>query len=108
MIKFSTYNIEQETKYVMSDSDFNRLVSDHLPKVAKDPDRYKNFECVAEFEWNNDSNYDTDIAENYKLDNYERKEIVGGTHYLGFHQVMCFLVELNILPYGKYEVKVSW
>ena len=105
---FKKFKIEEETKFCMDYDDFNDLVIEYLPALVNNSDRYEDFECIAEFEWNNDSNYDTEITEKYKLDDYERKDIMEGSHFLGFHQILSFLVEHKILPYGKYEVKVSW
>ena len=50
------YFIEKITRYSMDYDDFDDLVRAHLPKLTGQATRYTNFECVAEFEWNNDSN----------------------------------------------------
>jgi len=47
---FNKFKIEEETKYYIDYNDFNNLVSEHLPLLTKTGNRYKNFECIAEFE----------------------------------------------------------
>lgn len=109
---FDEYNIEEETKFFIDSYDFDKLIRKYLGKLIPGP-KYENFESIAEFEWNNYSNYDADVTdkdleEDGMYDNYYRDKILNKEHYLGLHQVLCFLVENKILPYGSYEVKVSW
>lgn len=105
------YNIKEETKWYMDYGDFDRLVRDHLPELTGN-DRYKEFESVAEFEWNNYSNYDTEVTEkDFEYDfynKYDKRDIMVGKFGLGFHAVLTFLVENKILPTGKYAVEVFW
>jgi len=112
-VTFNKFKIEEETKFYMDYNDFNNLVSEHLPTLTNTSERYKDFECVAEFEWNNYSNYDAEVEEaDFKEDSiyyaFERQDIIEKKNYLNFQALLCFLVEHKILPYGKYEVKVSW
>lgn len=116
---FNKFKIEEVTKFEMDYGDFDDLVREYLPGlVAKInptiPDRYKNFECIAEFEWNNYSNYDVEVSKNDLKDDsiynkFDRKEIIDGKlMYLSFHSIVCFLIEHKVLPLGNYEVRVSW
>ena len=111
----SKYNIIIETRFSMDDSDFNNIVREYLPKLVNKSasDKYKKFECVAEFEWNNDSNFDvavteSDIEKDSYYDKYGRMEILHGKKFIGLDSILCFLIENKILQFGKYEVKVSW
>lgn len=105
------YNIAEETKWYMDYDNFDKLVRDHLPELTKQ-ERYKKFECIAEFEWNNYSNYDTEVDEKDSEDSiyikYDKKYIMKGKSGLGFHSILTFLVENKILPTGKYVVEVFW
>lgn len=107
------FNIVEETKYFMDSNDFNNLVRKHLPLLIKDGAKYKNFEGIAEFEWNNYSNYDVkitknDLKEDGFYNEFDKKDIINKANSLSFHGVMCFLVENKILPYGEYIIAVSW
>jgi len=105
------YRIVEETKWYMDYGDFERLVKDHLPELTNQ-ERYKDFESVAEFEWNNYSNYDTEVTKVELEDDmyikYDRKDIMNGKFGLGFNSILTFLVENKILPAGKYSVEVFW
>jgi len=110
---YTKYKIEQVTRFSMDYGDFNNLVSEYLPSLTNTDGRFKDFECVAEFEWNNYSIFDAtitkgDLEKDSFYDKFDRKEIQEGKYNLSFNQVLCFLIENKILPYGKYEVKVSW
>ena len=111
MSTFQKYNIKTVTKFSMGDFDFDRLCRDHLPLLTDTGDRYKIFECVAEFQWLNDSNYDTIISiGDLKNDIYDsdKKDILKGERYLGLHQIMCFLADYKVIPFGHYEIRVSY
>ena len=107
------YNIKEKTKWYMGYDDFDRLVRDHLPELTGN-ERYKEFECIAEFEWNNDSNYDTEVDwkeindEDGFYNKHDKKDIMKGKSGLGFYAVLTFLVDNKVLPAGKYAVEVSW
>jgi len=109
---FEKYNITEEIKWSMDQNDFDRLVQDHLPKLTNQ-DKYKNFESIAEFEWNNYSNYDAEVTKDalkedsiyYKFD---KQDIINGKSFISLDSIICFLIEHKILQFGKYEVIVFW
>jgi len=113
---FKKYGIVEETKWCMDSEDFNKLVRDHFPALTNQ-ERFKEFECVAEFEWNNYSNYDAEIANKNEFleeskdslyNKYDRKDIMSGKFGVSLDAIFTFLIEHNILPCGKYEIQVSW
>lgn len=52
---------EKKTYFTMNGNELNDLISKNLAPLVKNPDRFKNFECVAEFEWNNYALYSASV-----------------------------------------------
>ncbi len=109
---FKKHEIETVTKFSIEYDNFDNLIREHLPVLTLNSDRYIDFESIAEFGWNNYSNYDAEVTPKDLKDstyiNYDKPDIVKGCISLNFHSVLCFLIEHEILPYGTYEVRVSW
>ncbi len=109
---FKKYGINKQTKWYMDYDDFNKLVRDYLPKLTKQS-YYKMFDCIDKFDWNNHSNYDTEVNEKDYFEEsiyikYDKEDIMEGKAGLSFHSILTFLVENKVLPIGKYVVRVFW
>lgn len=91
--------------------DINNLVSEKLAPLTNNPERYKNFECVAEFEWNSaqyQCNVDlSDVTDSIYL-KYDKGDIMKGSTSFGIHQIMTFLLEHGLIEEGEYLIDASW
>ena len=94
-----------------TDDDINSLVRGKVAPLTDNPERYKDFECAAEFEWNS-ACYDVSVSKS-DIDGeiyqkYDRKNIISGRSFLSIHDIMVFLLEHDIIEEGNYLIDASW
>lgn len=105
---------KKETYFTLTGDELNTLVSKELAPLVKNPARFENFECVAEFEWNNYARYESSVNESdfmsdfYKI--YDRQDIFNAdkSKTFGLHEILLFMLENNIIKAGNYLIDPSW
>jgi len=105
---------KKKTYFLMDVRELDELIRKELAPLTKNPARFKNFECIAEFEWNNYARYETSVnfsdfmSKIYKK--YDRKDIMKGDprEMFGLHGLMSFMLENNIIREGNYLIDPSW
>lgn len=105
---------KKETYFTLTGDELNDLISKNLVNLVKNPTRFLNFECVAEFEWNNYALYSVSVSKSdfmsdfYKK--YDRKDIINceGYNMFGLHGLMSFMLEHGIIEEGNYLIDPSW
>jgi len=81
--------------------EFDELVRDTFPNQ-------KDYECVAEYEWNNYQEHLVEYDEsNFSEDDYEKFK-KGETMYLSEYDVVAFLIHEGALEPGHYLIEVFW
>ena len=106
--------LNKETYFTLNGDEFNELVSNKIAPLTKNPERFKNFECVAEFEWNNYALYSSSVLKNDFMSNfykeYNRKSIINAEkdEIFGLHDLLTFMLEHDIIKEGKYLIDPSW
>ena len=97
--------------FCFESDDFDKLVRKHVAPLTDNPDRYKNFECVAEFEWDRgqqSASIDAgDETKDFYL-KYDRKDIMSGESYIGFFGLLVFMHEHELIDAGSYSIDVDW
>jgi len=66
-----------------------------------------NYECVAEQEWNNDSNYAFTIEPN-KPEKYDADDIKNGDLMWKLSTILDWMCLEGVIEKGEYLVSVSW
>lgn len=101
----SKYSIKTVTSFVIDYSEFDRLINDHFPQFNG------RYECVADNEWDNDSDHSTNISkewsEKYDLKDFDRID-QGDVKYIGWGKLLAYLAYKDIVPFGNWVISVSW
>jgi len=103
----------EEDVYMITFDEFDRLVTEEFSF------EYGKFECLAEFEWDNDANYYVRVLESDVVKEWESSFFIDDSysvmkdaydmvidHFrqwsIGVHALMTWFVHYGILPAGHY------
>lgn len=105
---------DKKTYFNLTGNEFDELVRENLAPLVKNPARFEDFECIAEFEWNNYALYSANVLKSDYMNDfykeYDKQEIINsesGECYC-LHSLLSFLLENDIIKEGNYLIDPSW